>query len=301
MAAVPYHPKASIHNGNGAVVVDVVLVMAFGLVLAVLEEQRLAMLLRVLVFICLIQLCVLLLQMWLHLCVVVAGSMPRTVAKPDARTVLECHSKLASPNGLTDNKIPKLKLTMNERTRCCTTAWLVASLLAIAVAQTPVGFDPLWLRYSLVPSAQELSDYRGLLGHSAAVICTDPSSCGDAISHSQLEAAASELHNALSSLLGTAFTVTVGTTPPPQGIKLVASVLDGATSMALGREGFRLRQDMVSKTVHIEAGSSSGLLYGTFKMISLIQQLKAIPQVSCCALPHCAVPHCDFSLCCASL
>ena len=58
--AVPYHPKASIHNfkymynGNGVVVVDAVLVMSLksGVVLVVLEDQRLAMLLRVLVFIC---------------------------------------------------------------------------------------------------------------------------------------------------------------------------------------------------------------------------------------------------------
>jgi alpha-glucuronidase len=112
------------------------------------------------------------------------------------------------------------------------------------------------------------------------VVCTAGASCGDAISRSQLSAAAAELQTGLRGLLGTVFTATVTTKaqPPAAGTRLAASVLGGAASTALGTEGFRIRQDASSKTVHIEAASSSGLLYGTFKLLSLVQQHKVIPQ-----------------------
>ena len=153
----------------------------------------------------------------------------------------------------------------------------LATQMPEAAAEVAAGFDPLWLRYPLVSEGQLLAGYRSLLGASAAVICTAGAPCGDAISRSQLSAAAAELQSGLRGLLGTAFTATV-TAKPAAGTNLTASVLGGAASAALGKEGFRIRQDPSSKTVHIEAATSSGLLYGTFKLLSLIQQHKAIPQ-----------------------
>ena len=51
----------------------------------------------------------------------------------------------------------------------------------------------------------------------------------------------------------------------------------GAPPAALGKEGFRLRRDPSAKTVRLEAGAPSGLLYGVFKLLSLLQQHKPIP------------------------
>ena len=140
------------------------------------------------------------------------------------------------------------------------------------------GPDPLWLRYPLVSGGQ-LAGYRLLLGTSAAVLCTTGAPCGDTISQSQLKAAAAELQTGLHGLLGTAFTATVTSKAPAAGTRLVASVLAaGAASAALGKEGFRIRQDTSAKTVHIEAATPSGLLYGTFNLLSLVQQHEAIPR-----------------------
>lgn len=138
------------------------------------------------------------------------------------------------------------------------------------------GFDPLWLRYPLVSPPEALAEYRTLLGHTAAVVCASEP-CTDSISQSQLAAAAAELQRGLTGLLGTAFTAKLNTVPAA-GTKLVASVLGTAALPTLGKEGFRFRQDPASKAIHIEAGTSSGLLYGTFKFLSLIQQHKAIPR-----------------------
>ena len=145
-----------------------------------------------------------------------------------------------------------------------------------AAAEAP-GFDPLWLRYPRAPAAQ-LAGYRSLLGTSAAVVCAAGAPCGDAASQAQLSSAAAELQTGLSGLLGTAFTATVTSKAPAAGTRLVASVLGpGAASPALGKEGFRLRRDPSSKTIHLEAGAPSGLLYGVFKLLSLLQQHKPIP------------------------
>ena len=145
-----------------------------------------------------------------------------------------------------------------------------------AAAEAP-GFDPLWLRYPRVPAAQ-LAGYRSLLGTSAAVVCAAGAPCGDAASQAQLSAAAAELQTGLSGLLGTAFTAAVTSKPPVAGTRLVASVLGaGAPSPPLGKEGFRLRRDPSAKTVRLEAGAPSGLLYGVFKLLSLLQQHKPIP------------------------
>ena len=163
---------------------------------------------------------------------------------------------------------------------------LTSVLLAAALAQTNAqlspgataaapGFDPLWLRYPLAPNGP-LAGYRALLGTSAAVVCARGAPCGDAVSQSQLSAVAAELELGLRGLLGTTFTATVTATPAP-GCRLVVSVLAGAASTALGKEGFRIRQDPGTGAVHIEASSSSGLLYGAFKLLSLMQQHKAIP------------------------
>ena len=144
------------------------------------------------------------------------------------------------------------------------------------------SFDALWLRYPQVSggAAGQLAGYRSLLGISAAVICAVDAPCKDSTSRSQLAAVAAELQTGLRGLLGTAFNATVNTKaqPLPAGTRLVARVLGGAAASALGKEGFRIRQDLNTKTVHIEAAISSGLLYGAFKLLSLIQQNKAIPQ-----------------------
>jgi alpha-glucuronidase len=99
--------------------------------------------------------------------------------------------------------------------------------------------------------------------------------CKDAISLSQLKASAEELSIGLQGLLGEkAYTVSVMTDKPaPAGTKLVLNVLGGTS---LGLEGFRILRD--SGIVHVEAGTSSGLLYGVFSLLSLIQQHKAIPE-----------------------
>ena len=139
--------------------------------------------------------------------------------------------------------------------------------------------DSLWLRYPLVSgghSSHRLADYRSLLGTAATVVCTV---CEDVVSRSPLSAAAAELQTGLRGLLGTVFNASVKTeeTPPAPGTRLVATVSESASE--LGKEGFRIRHAPgPNKTVRIEAASSSGLLYGVFKLLSLIQQHKDIPQ-----------------------
>ena len=143
--------------------------------------------------------------------------------------------------------------------------------------QEKAFFDPLWLRYPLVSDSARLAEYRSLLGDSAAVVCS-AAGCKNARSLSQLEASAEELTAGLRGLLGEkAYTVTVMTTtdrPAPVGTKLVASVLGANAKVSLGQEGFRIRRTMAS--VHIEASTSSGLLYGVFRLLATLQQHKEI-------------------------
>ena len=170
-------------------------------------------------------------------------------------------------------------------------AAMASSAPLVPAPAPPPGFDPLWLRYPIVSGAaghsggggsssqQLLAEYRSLLGTSAVVACE---ACGDAISRSQLSATAEELQTGLRGLLGTVFNATVRTGEAPAAgaeVRLLATVLRDDAAPELGTEGFRIRQSAApGDVVHIEAATPSGLLYGAFKLLSLIQQHKDIPR-----------------------
>jgi alpha-glucuronidase len=163
-------------------------------------------------------------------------------------------------------------------------------LLTASGAVSDGGFDPLWLRYPRVSAGERLSEYRSLLGTSALVVCEAGADCQDATSHLQLVAVADELQVALRGLLGVpAYNVSTGSAGgwrPAAG--LVASVLggdDAAATAALGKEGYQIRTQGddsdgggAAAEVRVEAASASGLLYGAFKLLSLLQQHKPIPR-----------------------
>eukprot|EP01043_Picozoa_sp_COSAG02_P000274 COSAG02_NODE_5_length_66751_cov_63.939148_20_plen_238_part_00 len=133
--------------------------------------------------------------------------------------------------------------------------------------------DALWLRYPLISSLARRAEYRQLIGPRAAVVCRESGGgCTTNVVKLQLDAAAEELRTGLTGLLGEQIKVSVGDTAA--GARLVASVLPAQVA-ALGTEGFRISQ--VNGTVHVDAASSSGLLYGVFRLLATMQQHSPLP------------------------
>ena len=119
-------------------------------------------------------------------------------------------------------------------------------------------------------------DVQALLGDRAAIVCSTEG-CRDDISVSQLKASVSELSTGLQGMLGNeTYTVSLMMERPvPAGTKLVAAVV-AESELPLGPEGFRIVQNQAA--VHIEACTASGLLYGVFRLLSMLQQHKDIPE-----------------------
>lgn len=140
--------------------------------------------------------------------------------------------------------------------------------------------DPLWLRYPRVSDRARLAEYRALLadgsgGGSAVIVCGGCAS--DAVTQEQLNAAAEELQSGMRGLLGLAYKVVVSKHAAPAGTKLVMAVVAAAADV-LGDEGYRVVHEDAMDVLRVEAGSSSGLLYGMFRLLSTMQTKQPLRQ-----------------------
>ena len=150
-----------------------------------------------------------------------------------------------------------------------------ADAAATAIPPLPPGADPLWLRYPLVLDRNLLHTYRTLIT-SASVSAGKGKS--DAATLAQLRAAAAELGLGLSGLLGAEITATCCTSSAgsaPTSGELVASIVPDSDG-SLGAEGFRIGAQKGGVTV--QAATGSGLLHGSFRLLSYMQRGETIPR-----------------------
>ncbi len=168
--------------------------------------------------------------------------------------------------------------------------WRVASCIALAAScieaqgKTPPpedGYD-LWLRYHRVADASRLAEYR------AAIATIDVE--GDSPT---LRAARDELKKGLSGLLGRGVresrdgdaSVLVGT---PTGSATIRALSLGEALAPLGPEGYLLRQVTVrgKNVVVVTANTDVGVLYGSFSLLSRLQQSKPLTRLDVASAPR---------------
>ena len=146
-----------------------------------------------------------------------------------------------------------------------------------AIPPLPPGADPLWLRYPLVLDRNLLHTYRTLI--TSVSVSVGKKGKSDAATLAQLRAAAAELGLGLSGLLGAEITATCcasSADSAPAGGELVASIVPDSDG-SLGAEGFRVGRSKEGG-VTLQAATGSGLLYGSFRLLSYMQRGEAIPR-----------------------
>jgi hypothetical protein len=160
----------------------------------------------------------------------------------------------------------------------CLLLLVAAAGLARAASLPLAPPDPLWLRYPLVSDKNRLVEYRGAIT-TVRVAAAEPA---DNHTLLQLEAASSELRLGLSGLLGQpmhvacchAVALGAGAATSEATTQLLVQVVPSRLA-ALGPEGFSIGR--AASGVTVDAATPSGLLYGAFKLLSLMQQHKALP------------------------
>lgn len=157
---------------------------------------------------------------------------------------------------------------------------VVAGTLAGVRAET--GYE-LWLRYHAVPDASRRAEYHRT---ASTIVAPSRSPTGEVI--------AAELGRGLSGLLGSP--IARADRPPASGAvvaatpstsPLVASLGWNATLARLGEEGYVIRRAIVAGvpvTVVASAGES-GVLYGVFHLLRLIQTREPLEQIDIAERP----------------
>eukprot|EP01043_Picozoa_sp_COSAG02_P006511 COSAG02_NODE_186_length_30414_cov_24.815372_12_plen_976_part_00 len=148
----------------------------------------------------------------------------------------------------------------------------------------PGGVDPLWLRYPQVAHRPRLLSYRQALGGGISVSADGAQPTSATLA--QLRAATAELERGLSGLLGQRVPASCCVAAVERAEesddgaaagRLVVSVSNASsTDRVLGSEGFRIGRSP-SGHVTLRAASSSGVLYGTFRLLSYLQRGEPLP------------------------
>ena len=159
---------------------------------------------------------------------------------------------------------------------------LLLSLFSFFVQKTQARTDPLWLRYE-----KKLinAPYVSIHIESDAIACHDP------IQQTQLQAAAQELTLGFTKMYNTTTlqvsccgcpndsSTTVPRRNPSADETLQFSIITSRSS-DLGPEGFE-----IINSNSVVASTSSGLLYGTFHVLSLLQRHRGLPSVTYTSIP----------------
>jgi alpha-glucuronidase len=170
--------------------------------------------------------------------------------------------------------------------------WCLVADAAAAAEPEPPGVDPLWLRYPQVAHRKSLLAYREALGGGVSVTA-DGAKPPTGATLVQLRAAASELEMGLSGLLGrhvpasccraaasTAASEAAdgsAAAPAAAGRLLVSVGNASASDRALGPEGFRITRSPTGQVTSLRAASSSGALYGAFRLLGYLQRGEPLP------------------------
>ena len=159
--------------------------------------------------------------------------------------------------------------------RCAIIVWFALMLPCVAGAED--GYD-LWMRYHAV-EAPWLGRYRSV---AREIVATDPAS-----------PAAEELRRGIAGLLGKE--PQVGSRPTRDGA-IVLGTPDSSSLVAgmhldlqaLGTEGYLLRTVQVAgrSVIVVAANSDTGVLYGTFALLRLMQTRRALDALDVASAPH---------------
>ena len=172
-------------------------------------------------------------------------------------------------------------------------AALARSIAPLLIAASPAfaqhgappsedGYD-LWLRYHLVSDASRLAEYRRAI--------TSFSVDGDSPT---LRAVREELAAGLSGLLGRR----IGESRDARGGAIIAGTPNGSPSIRalslvsalapLGGEGYLIRRTSIrgKPAIVIAANSDVGVLYGTFELLSRLQQFTPIERLNVASAPR---------------
>jgi hypothetical protein len=155
-----------------------------------------------------------------------------------------------------------------------TTLLALAAAACCAAADQTYVLDEMWLRQERVPGAL-LKAYRAQI--SSVSVSADAPTKADGVAVAQLHTAAEELREGVTRLLGVNITATCCDAGSAAGKGTGLSVhVTAAARSRLGYEGFAL--ESTSSGAVLTAGTASGALYGSFRLMSYIQRGVALPQ-----------------------
>ena len=164
---------------------------------------------------------------------------------------------------------------LEMRAHLTTLPLFIVHVLCAVVAVAAEDGSQAWLRYKLAPP-DVLLGYRNDFAARLVQVGASKSVLDDAAGLAQLQAAAHELSDGLTQILGYNVTYACCRTPDeePASGTLHVEVMEAATS--LGKEGFEIGRTG-SGDVLIRAGTASGALYGSFHLLSFMQRAEPVP------------------------
>jgi alpha-glucuronidase len=151
-------------------------------------------------------------------------------------------------------------------------ACAITCLLLAAPGFADDGYR-LWLKYDIITDAAKRQAYTESAGF-IAVTGTGP----------VLRTAAEELQTGLQGLLGKKVPIVDGTAPNTGGIVLALAAAPEAGGQALHPEGYRIAR--AAGNLVVTGRTEAGVLYGSFALLRLMQQLKPLGSVALSSSPR---------------